>query len=482
MKKQTIIFLFTILTSIVSAQNTVIETKVDERVELISVVCRLAGYEEYSQNYDYNQITYASPEYSKNVASYFEKFKSDSLIQFAKKIHKKQGIGYDAPMTFAISLEIKDNIQFIGELEKNIEELDSRWTKESANEFLRLLNKFYIKTNFHSFFNQHKPVYNKMETAFNDAINNIRNEWFESFYGIKRENDFSIILSCLNGDGSYGPKNIFKNGAQKTYSILGPWIFDSTLNIPINYIQGIQETVIHEFNHSFCNPLIDKYMVGMERNSTRMFKCVKSTMKNQAYGSSKIMMSELLVRSCVIKYLEDNSQLNKSKLRKALINERLNGFYWIDSVYSSLQRYAMHRDKYPTLESYMSELVKQINSFETKKYLIQYNKNRPELNIQTSIINGDINVSPETNKLIVKFDRKMDTGANGATYGKKGKKYHPEIIKAYWNNENQQEWILEIKLEPNKEYSIAFPCDWFRDENGYTGKKGTYYLDFKTIK
>jgi len=38
---------------------------------------------------------------------------------------------------------------------------------------------------------------------------------------------------------------------------------------------------------------------------------------------------------------------------------------------------------------------------------------------------------------------------------------------------------LEVKLEPNKEYSIAFPAQWFRSEEGVNAKN-TVYLDFKT--
>lgn len=464
------------------AQSPTVQARVDERVELMSVVCRLAGYEEFSQSFDNNHIYYGSPEYLKEVDTYFAKYKTDSLIEYAKSIRKKHAIAYDAPMTYAVCIEVNDGLKFIPELANGIEELDKRWSKESASKFLVLLNKFYISTNFHDFFEQHSHVYSKMEANFNSSVCNINYSWFEKFYGAKSNNSFSIILSCLNGDSSYGPGISFNDRSKKTYSIIGPWAFDSTLAVPDEYRIDLQHTLIHEFSHSYCNPLIFKYMADMESNSAKMFKCVKSEMNEQAYGSSKIMMCELLVRSCVIKYMEDNTSEVDDKVCKALLSERHSSFFWIDTVFAALHQYENKRSEFPTLDSYMPEMVSLINSLETKAYLIENERNRPDLHIKTSIINGDNNVSPDTKKLVVSFDRKMDTDANGTTSGKKGKKYHPAIAKAYWNMDNQQEWVLDINLEPGRTYSIAFPYDFFRDTNGYPGKKGVYYLDFKTKK
>jgi hypothetical protein len=73
----------------------------------------------------------------------------------------------------------------------------------------------------------------------------------------------------------------------------------------------------------------------------------------------------------------------------------------------------------------------------------------------------------------------MYTGANGFTYGNKGKNYFPKVLGAEWNEETKTEWILEVQLESNKEYSIAFPAQWFLSED-YVSPKSTLYLDFKT--
>jgi len=262
--------------------------------------------------------------------------------------------------------------------------------------------------------------------------------------------------------------------------LMGPWIFDSTNTIPAKWKNSVKSILVHEFNHSFCNPLIYKYYEKMETNSSKMFNCVSQIMRRQAYGNAKTMMCELLVRASVIQYMSDIEKVEDLKTRNEIIAERIYGFYWIDTVYNALQQYEKQRDKYPTLDSYMLELVKLLNSLETKQLIKKIEKNRQNFEIQTSIKNGDMNVSADTKELVLTFDKKLHSGSFGCELGKKGKKYIFAISGAKFNDANKNEWTLFIKLEPNKRYSISFPLYGFYDEKGNPGKKKKFYLDFKT--
>jgi hypothetical protein len=471
-----------LVNSIAFSQNSTIQVNVDERIELMSVVCRLADYEEFCQDLDYNKSPMGSAEYNKDVKDRFTPFKSDSLIQFTIDLRKNRGMGYDAPMKFGICLQIEnDRLQFIPNLKHGVDAYDERWTKEDARKFLVLLNKFYAKTGFHDFFEQHRPIYNTMEVNFTKCMDNFNLQWFDKFFGIKSDATFSIVLSCLNGGGNYGPGNVFADNSQHIYSILGPWIFDSTMAVNQNYISNIRETTIHEFCHTYCNPLIDQSFEEMKKNSSKMHKYVETEMVNQAYPDSKTMMYELLVRSCVIKNLSEDTTSSNLYIQKMIEVEKINGFLWVDTVYAALNQYDNLRLKYPSLDSYMPELVKLLNSLSPKECVRAYEQACPELAIHTSIPNGEKNVDPEMRELVVSFDRIMKTGTNGCTYGKEGEKYFPRILGAHWDN-NGRDWVLEIKLEPEHEYSIVFPYQWFRDESGNPGRKGSYNLKFKTGK
>ena len=129
----------------------------------------------------------------------------------------------------------------------------------------------------------------------------------------------------------------------------------------------------------------------------------------------------------------------------------------------------------------MLEMVKAFNKLNPKKMLKEQEKQEKFMPV-TSIANiknnsQDVDATTTT-QIVVKFDKKMNTKSCGATYGK-GEEYFPEIIGAKWNEETKTEWIVEVKLEPNKEYSIVFPAQKFFSEDGVNAKN-TVNLDFKT--
>jgi hypothetical protein len=100
------------------------------------------------------------------------------------------------------------------------------------------------------------------------------------------------------------------------------------------------------------------------------------------------------------------------------------------------------------------------------------------------IENNSQNVDPNLDKIVVKFSTPMTIGPSGISDGLKTSRdweYIFKVTKSYWNEETKDEWILEIELEPDKEYSVSFPRTFFLTEDGLRPKE-TYYLDFKTRK
>src|SRR5437868_14461768 len=95
--------------------------RADLRIELMSIVARLAGYEEYSSN-EFKQ-------YVGDVNRHFEKYKQHPAIQFAAKIRGSNGIGYDAVMSMAVHLNpppaLTPRVPFTAQAP------DKRWGKET---------------------------------------------------------------------------------------------------------------------------------------------------------------------------------------------------------------------------------------------------------------------------------------------------------------------------------------------------------------
>ena len=86
-------FLFAVLiASPAYAQGPVVGT--DPRVELLTVVFRLAGSDEYGQC--------RLPAYAAAVDAWFAGVREHAAVAEAKRLRAAQGVGYDAVMSFAV--------------------------------------------------------------------------------------------------------------------------------------------------------------------------------------------------------------------------------------------------------------------------------------------------------------------------------------------------------------------------------------------
>ena len=467
MKKIIISVVFLTISSFLFSQKIELKAKVDERCELLSTVFRLAEAKEYIPN---EFTVFADSVLS--IAKHFESYKNHKVIEYCKMYREKYGVSYDAPMSLAIHLQIVDGkISLIPNVKEN--SLDRRWNRDKLPHFIELLNDFYTITKFHDFF-QEQTIKEKVETVANEYFKNIDMEWYKNFYGEVPEGNFNLVISLSNGGNCYGPKVEYIDNKEDLYSIIICGI--DSLNNPIFEDRWALELIIHEFCHSFCNQLIVENYSKMKKKADVLFKQNKKILsKQQAYGNSQIMLCEILVRASVIKYFADHLSIDTKKYFSREIG---NGFIWIEELYNSLEKYEQNRKTYPTLRSFMPEIIETQNKFDYKKVEKERQKLMPTMSI-ANIMDGDQNVDASTTQIILKFDKPMHIGVNGSTYGKKGEKYFPKILGAKWNEETKTEWVLEVKLEPNREYSIAFPAQWFLSED-YVSPKNTINLNFKT--
>jgi hypothetical protein len=455
------------VSSFVFAQKIELKAKVNERCELLSTVFRLAGAEEY--------VTHAIPIYVDSLDKYFEPYKDHEIVEYTKMFRENFEVAYDAPMSLAVHLQIDGGkISLIPNVKEN--SLDSRWNKDYLPRFIELLNDFYTTTKFRDFLVRQSDFVGKVEHTATEYFSKINMEWYEKFYGEVPEGNFNLIIGLSNGGHNYGPKVEYLDGKEDLYAITICAV--DSLNNPFFNDGWSLELIIHEFCHSFCNHLIFENYDKMKKKADEFYKIKKDVLDKQAYSCSQTMLFEILVRASAIKYMTDYYPTNPERY---LYDEKSKGFIWIEELYNSLLSYEQNRAKYPTLKSYMPEIVKLINNLNPQKILKKFKeqeKHIPEMSIVNIKNNAQDVDAATTTQIIVKFNKKMNTDAN-VTYGKKWSEYFPEVIDGKWNENTKKEWILEVKLEPNKEYSIVFPAQWFFSEDGVNAKN-TVYLDFKT--
>jgi len=445
-----------------------IRPKVDERVELLSIVFRLADASEYKMC--------SLKAYSQKIDSSFLKYKNHQTILFVKKIRKENSIYFERVMSIALHLKIENGIISLNE--KLLKTDINKRLGKYLNEFVRSLNVFYKESAFNEFFISNEEYYKQTENNFQIALDKIDFPWFERYYGEMPNINFNVVLCLNNGRANYGPKISFPDGRSEVYSILGAWDTDAK-GIP-SFDNTYTRLIIHEFSHSFCNTLIEDNYVLMKDRADQFYKSVKDKMGRQSYRSSKKMLYETLVRASVIKYLQshiDNKDISENLIEYELSKEKANGFLGIKGLVDLLSSY--EQGNYKTLREFMPKVVELQNSLLAVDMLAEIAKNSPQITSST-IQNDDMNVDPSTTKLILTFDKPMNTWNTEYTFRKNGNKTLPKLREAEWNCETKYQITFIVELEPNREYSVKFPASRFFDQEFGNPLIETFRLNFKT--
>jgi hypothetical protein len=119
-------------------------------------------------------------------------------------------------------------------------------------------------------------------------------------------------------------------------------------------------TIVHEFCHSYANPLVDRHAAALQAAGESIFSRVKARMRQMAYGNWRTMMYESLVRACVIRYMAAESP---PAAEKEALSDQGRGFLWIKGLADLLGQYESDRKTYPTLESFFPRIVEFFDSY-----------------------------------------------------------------------------------------------------------------------
>ena len=272
-----------------------VEAKVYETTELMSVVMRLSGAKEYNLcNIN---------EYAAQVDSCFGAFKNHKAVKLAQKLHDK-GFSYDMPMNTSLRLVVKN-----GHIKYNLcvryVDYHGRLNTWQERKIVRALDRFYRDTHFGEFFADHTDLYTQGEKAFAQLQKDIDFRWFDSFFGQVGNLRFAISLSLLNGPANYASNIDWKDGTKTMNCILGCAPLNESSKISYDWFQ-VAPIVLHEFSHSYCNPLNDKYWDGMEKVAEAAFSKEAEFYTKGAYPNANYMMNESFVWASVLRYIESH--------------------------------------------------------------------------------------------------------------------------------------------------------------------------------
>ncbi len=461
--KRIILFAFIVLIQNAYTQEKQIikSPKVNKQVELLSIVFRLAGNKEYNATF--------VKKYTDKVESHFSAYKEHELIKFARSLRENNGVSYDAVVSLAVVLD--DNLNPIIDFSKNLQ--DKRWSKDDANKFLKLLKRFYKDADCEKFFKENAELFQDVSDRFDSVFKTLDLNWFQSFYGLNTNENFNIIVSLGCGGNNYGPSYTLNNAKKEVFAIMGTWKVDE-LGMPIYEKNEYLPTIIHEFNHSFINPLLAKNEELFEKNGKEIYNAVEYEMNQQNYKNWQIMLNEGLVRASVIKYYIDHGA-DETEIQIMENNESNKGFIWIKGLVDEITKYDNQRNIFPTLESYIPELSKAYESFAKK--ISQYDAQRPKVESIAEFTNNDTNVNPKIKTITINFDKPLAGQGYSINYGSKGQSAFPKLDNIHYINKNKSV-VMEVHLIPGKEYQFVLTGKNFKTNQGFPLK--TYEVIFKT--
>lgn len=447
-----------LLVSILSFSQEKLIPKVDERVEIVSIVFRLAGAEEYSRN--------DNKKYAADINTYFDPYKNSEIVEFIRENRNKNGLGYDAVMSMALHLSYKNGkFSIVKEKESSLEK---RWRKVDVPKFVSLLNKFYKKSDFQKFFNTHAKEYEKAEKEYQERIlSDFNQNWYYKFYGHADE-DYKIILGYGNGGGNYGIKSHPVKQNTIVNAVVGVSDFDKDGNVKFDR-NKFQPLLIHEFNHSFINYILDKddNASKLEKSGTVILDLVKKEMQDQAYGNWETVVNESLVRAAVIRYMMDN-KYSQSDINEEISRQERLRFLWIKDLVNLLGVYEKNRTQYPTLENFYPEIISFFNRLASKlaSDIKVYNDNQPKVSFVSPEIRDRNDVDPATKEITINFNKEMTGKGVSINMGSLGEVHFPlKKFEGYVNDNKAIKILTEMK--PNTEYEFILTGNKFMSKDGY---------------
>ena len=346
--KRSILFLVLIILCLCSMAQSVIP-QVNENVELMSILSRMAGFPEYNMD--------MAGRYIKDMDSYFKDSTEHPAVQYMKELRNNYGISYDAVMSMAVHLKNQDGTLSL--VEEDIPTLEKRWKNVDKDEFLSYLNNFYKDTKFNEFFKAHKYLYNRGLKSYQDnVIKHFDIDWYADFYGNEPQETFSVIIGFCNGGGNYGVNRQLAGKMKEVFAIVGYYVDKE--DTPM-YNKEYLPTLIHEFNHSFINHYLDEnkypdFVKELEPAATDLFMSSRWSMAKQAYGNWKTVINESLVRAAVICYMLDK-EYKPEETRNELLEQIQRNFRWMPELVSLLRKYEKKQSKYGNFESFYPKII-----------------------------------------------------------------------------------------------------------------------------
>lgn len=413
-----------------------LRAQVDGRVELMSIIFRLAGSPEY------NRVNSRS-RYAGRVERQFGKFRDHKVVRMARELRRTRGVSYDAVMSMAVHLRDAETLAERIPFDAPPARLDARWRAGEARQFLVAARAFAKESDFAGFMEREREFHTAAAARLQKKIDERDHiAWLDRYFGGKGRAQTLVLVGLLNGGGNYGVGVRFPDGREEITPVLGVYQFDEKgLPVPGNNFVWL---LAHEISHSYVNPLIDKHADRLRASGEAIFPTVADSMRSQAYTNWKIMLYESLVRASVVRYLL--AAEGATAAAKQAASDTRRGFAWTADLARLLGKYEADRATYKTLDSFMPQIAKFFDERVPPAPLV----------ISMTPSNGAQSVDPASRAIVIRFDRPMRPGSWSVV---RTEALFPELTGKLSYDARHLVLTIPVRLQPNTSYGFLLNSD-----------------------
>jgi hypothetical protein len=319
---------------------------VDPRIELLAVVQHFTSWDQ--RGHIKSQTTYKD-----DIDKYFGKFKDHLAVTNADSLINA-GFAYDAPVQLMLyhgyPPELAQKVPYSDYL------IRRAGGDETLIKFADKLRDFARDSDFMRFYLDHSVLY---DTLTSEVVSLFEGKDYvqalEDFYG-KAMHRYNLVFSPLFS-GNYGIP-VIAGDEYDLFAVIGPCSLKGkrTSFACLDYLENM---ILHEWSHSFVNPLVDQNYELFEKSSV-LFEPIKRLMQRQAYPNWRVTLYEHLVRACG--EIHVRSEIYKDFIKeKSLKYHEGKGFWYISYIDSLLDIYQAHREQYPDFGQFLPVIASQLS-------------------------------------------------------------------------------------------------------------------------
>lgn len=293
---------------------------VDDRVELMSILFRLAGLPRYTE---------ATTPYARAVDKHFAAVRDHRAVTFTAQFGANFQFGYEMAPRLGVYLDEK--LQPRAPLTPLPFEL-TRWKSANLEIYLAAVRDFAKEGHLDDFLAGQRKYFQQVEASDRALFDEVPIvEWYDAAFGRRAKARYHLVPGLLTGPMDYSARAQLASEGEDLYVVAHLDAPDAA-GVP-KPRQGALPFVAHELCHAYTNAIVDAAMDRLEPVAARTLDAAAGKMNAQAYTTHAIVLEESVVRATVVLWVRDR----KGKGGDAEIGEQEQlGFVWTRALADAL--------------------------------------------------------------------------------------------------------------------------------------------------